>query len=97
MSCIDTRVTQLLMTVQGELPNWWLARPAWHERAACRGMGTELFFARHGAILRRAKAVCETCEVRAECLAAALPDPLVQGVWGSTNDGERRALRRGAA
>jgi WhiB family transcriptional regulator, redox-sensing transcriptional regulator len=41
-------------------------------------------------------ALCESCAVRAECLAAALADPNLLGLWGGTTGTERRALRRGA-
>ena len=44
-----------------------------------------------------AKAVCSGCPVRVECLAYALAEPQLQGVWGGTSDTERRALRRHAA
>ena len=36
--------------------------------------------------------VCEACGVRAECLAYALADDHLQGVWGRTSDQERRVL-----
>jgi WhiB family redox-sensing transcriptional regulator len=41
-----------------------------------------------------AKAVCDRCAVVAECLAHALADPRVQGVWGGTNEAERREMRK---
>jgi hypothetical protein len=40
-----------------------------------------------------ALAVCAGCDVRAECLAAALADPNLVGVWGGTTSRERRELR----
>jgi hypothetical protein len=43
-----------------------------------------------------AKAVCAACVVRGECLAYALADPDLVGVWGGTSHAERRALRRAA-
>lgn len=73
-----------------------LQRPAWHQRAACRGMGAEGFFPIRGEVMkfRQARVVCEGCEVRSECLGAALDTNERTGVWGGTSDRERRALRR---
>jgi WhiB family transcriptional regulator, redox-sensing transcriptional regulator len=69
----------------------------WVQRAACRGTGCRPFFPRGGASATAAKAVCVLCPVQAECLAYALQNPQLQGVWGGTSDAERRALRRRAA
>jgi WhiB family transcriptional regulator, redox-sensing transcriptional regulator len=44
-----------------------------------------------------AKAVCEGCEVRTECLGAVLPDQRTPGVWGGLSERQRAQLRRGAA
>jgi hypothetical protein len=41
------------------------------------------------------RAICAGCLVRAECLAAALQDPLTEGVWAGTTARERRQLRLG--
>lgn len=71
-------------------------RPAWHRQAACRGMGPDPFFPMPGESTERARAVCETCPVTAECLDEALERPAV-GVWGGTTGRGRRVLRRGAA
>ena len=42
----------------------------------------ELFFADAPADLDRAKALCMTCPIRRECLAAALEREEPWGVWG---------------
>jgi WhiB family transcriptional regulator, redox-sensing transcriptional regulator len=73
-----------------------VSRPAWHRDAACRGMGTETFFVERGQSTDAARAICARCEVRAECLDAALAVPSM-GVWGGTTGRGRRVLRRGAA
>lgn len=75
-----------------------LGRPAWQEHAACRGIGTDLFFPPHGDPNHRwkeAKKICEGCLVRAECLEFGLMDRV--GVWGGMTEKERRAerIRRG--
>ncbi|MCF6425823.1 WhiB family transcriptional regulator [Amycolatopsis tucumanensis] len=71
----------------------------WRTRAACRDEDPELFFpvsemgpgARQVA---RAKAVCASCPVRAECLAYALDSGLDNGIFGGTTEQERRSLIR---
>jgi WhiB family redox-sensing transcriptional regulator len=70
---------------------------SWVQRAACRGTGFGPYFPRGGASATPAKAVCARCPVRRECLAYALQNSQLQGVWGGTSDTERRALRRRVA
>ena len=41
----------------------------------------------------RTKAVCQRCLVWEECLALALGDELLLGIWGGTSEAERRAMR----
>jgi WhiB family redox-sensing transcriptional regulator len=71
----------------------------WRDRAACRGTDPELFFP-VGSVgpalvqLGRAKQLCASCPVRTECLEWALANDQETGVWGGTNEDERRALRR---
>lgn len=47
--------------------------------------------------LGRAKAVCATCTVTEACLAYALPDASLLGVWGGTTEAQRRRMRRSAS
>jgi len=70
---------------------------SWVQRAACRGSGSGPYFPTGGASANPAKAVCSKCPVRQECLAYALQNPQLQGVWGGTSDAERRVLRGRAA
>ncbi|WP_226361522.1 WhiB family transcriptional regulator [Pseudonocardia sp. ICBG1142] len=71
----------------------------WRERAACRGLDTELFFpadTRPEAV-EPALRVCAGCRVRRECLAEALvvEDPVRRfGVVGATTPVERYRLYR---
>ncbi|MCI4146600.1 WhiB family transcriptional regulator [Streptomyces albogriseolus] len=76
----------------------------WHEKAICAGADPDLFFpVGHGGsapvLLQadRAKAVCRRCPVREQCLAWALRHEEVDGIWGGTTEGERRAMARRAA
>jgi WhiB family redox-sensing transcriptional regulator len=66
----------------------------WQERANCLGVDPDLFFPERGASTREAKAVCGSCEVRAECLEYALDHAEKFGIWGGLSERERRRLRR---
>jgi WhiB family redox-sensing transcriptional regulator len=69
-------------------------RPSWMRRAACSGVGIDTFFADDEPTLAEARAVCDVCPVRAECLEFALADRSVTGIWAGTDDVERRRIRR---
>ena len=71
----------------------------WLERAACRDVDPEIFFPTGVGVLTarqvvRAKAVCQRCPVRAECLRWAQFHASGDGVWGGLDAEERRELRR---
>jgi WhiB family redox-sensing transcriptional regulator len=61
--------------------------------AICNDYPRALFFIARGATAPDAKVVCSGCAVRADCLAYALDDLTLQGVWGGTTERERRQLR----
>jgi WhiB family redox-sensing transcriptional regulator len=73
---------------------------AWHDHAACVGVKDVNWFpqsdkpggrsAAHLANVARAKAICAECPVKAECLEAALMEPMTYGIWGGTTAAERR-------
>ena len=75
-------------------PEWW------RTLAACRGVATDLFFPAGDvapepvAQAERAKAICQECVVREECLQFALATNQEFGVWGGTTESERRTIRR---
>src|SRR3954453_16133496 len=52
------------------------------ETLPCRLNDPELFFAEQPADVELAKSLCQTCPVRAECLAGALERREPWGVWG---------------
>lgn len=72
----------------------------WQMKAACRGPQASAFFPpshfeRKDEKARReaaAKAICETCSVRRECLEYALRIREPHGIWGGLNESERRVL-----
>lgn len=72
------------------------AREPWYEEAACASYPAEVFFPPDDGPLaaNAAKAICEACPVREECLAFALETAQAEGVWGGADAGERRRLRR---
>jgi len=67
----------------------------WRMRAACRGMAG-LFYPERGQVADSAAAIsiCSCCGVRAECLEHALDHAEMLGVWGGTNESQRKLLRR---
>jgi WhiB family transcriptional regulator, redox-sensing transcriptional regulator len=71
----------------------------WRDRAACRGMETDLFFPT-GTIgpaltdMDQAKQICRGCPARAQCLDWALENGAAFGIWGGRTEDERRTLRQ---
>jgi WhiB family redox-sensing transcriptional regulator len=66
--------------------------PAWHARAACRGVDTEVFFPTRGESTDTARAVCARCPVAGDCRTAGHHEH--HGIWGGTSERERRRARR---
>ncbi|WP_225848957.1 WhiB family transcriptional regulator [Streptomyces sp. HPF1205] len=76
----------------------------WRVRGLCLREDPDLFFPIGGvnsgmAVLQtdEAKVVCSHCPVTRQCLAWAIDVGPVEGIWGGTTEGERRAMRRSAA
>ena len=71
----------------------------WRQHAACRDTDPDLFFpiGTTGPALDQidaAKAVCNQCEAKPQCLEFALATNQEAGVWGATSEEERRKLRK---
>jgi WhiB family redox-sensing transcriptional regulator len=69
----------------------------WVSRAACGGMGTDRWFPNvlnHRAQWEPARAICNGCPVRVECLEYALAAVEREGMWGGLSPEERRRLRK---
>ena len=71
----------------------------WREEARCLGSDPDLFFPLGGtgaplAQAEAAKQVCGECTVRTLCLQFALETNQGTGIWGGTDEEERRSLRR---
>ncbi len=69
---------------------------AWQQFALCAQTDPEAFFPEKGGSTREAKAICASCEVRAECLEYALAHDERFGIWGGLSERERRRLKRRA-
>jgi len=69
-----------------------LNRPAWHRRAACRGVGPNVFFPQRGGNGREARAICARCPVTEQCLSYAMADDDTAGIWAGTSAVDRRRL-----
>lgn len=67
----------------------------WMDQARCAEVDPELFMPDRGGDPRRAKAVCNSCEVHDICLDYAL-NRTVHGIWGGLTERERLRLRRAA-
>lgn len=65
---------------------------AWATQAKCLGSKDVLFA--EGAAQRKARALCQGCPVRLQCLAEALDNRIEWGVWGGMTERERRHLLR---
>ena len=74
-----------------------LRGPAWKADALCREYPKLPWFAKSDRSAKAAKAVCGRCLVRNECLAYALADPNLDGIWGGLTRRERGQLRQNAA
>lgn len=75
----------------GDPPSRW----SWYDRAACRGMDTEMWFPESRADFMAsaaAKRICGTCDVAAECLLNALNTPEKWGIWSGIEETRRRRL-----
>jgi WhiB family redox-sensing transcriptional regulator len=69
---------------------------AWQADSLCAQTDPEAFFPEKGGSTRDAKKICQSCEVRAQCLEYALANDERFGIWGGLSERERRKLRKRA-
>ena len=61
--------------------------------ALCAQVDPALWFPEKGQGNTAAKAICHRCDIEATCLAVALADPEIDGIWGGTMHRERQTMR----
>ncbi|GGD35368.1 hypothetical protein GCM10010915_14840 [Microbacterium faecale] len=67
---------------------------SWQSDALCSQTDPEAFFPEKGGSTRDAKRICESCEVRSQCLEYALQNDERFGIWGGLSERERRRLKK---
>lgn len=77
----------------------WATEEKWMSRSACSGLNPDLFFSEEPEDEATAKALCEGCPVRMDCLEFAFRKGIEHGIFGGLKDTERRSMlkRRGRA
>lgn len=70
------------------------APPDWQARALCAQTDPDAFFPEKGGSTRQAKRICQSCEVKGECLEYALDHDERYGIWGGLSERERRKLKK---
>jgi WhiB family redox-sensing transcriptional regulator len=72
-----------------------LVRPDWWAQASCRGKPAGWFFPDKGDAVELvlARRVCGACAVKSRCLAFALAESGIDGVWAGTTPEQRRRMR----
>lgn len=66
----------------------------WYPDYGSRGPGTA---AKKAAQDAAAKAICDRCPVRRQCLQSAMERGERHGIWGGLNEDERKALKEAPA
>ena len=68
--------------------------PTWTKQARCAEVDTEIFFPDKGdrGSAESARRICNGCEVRVQCLEYALDHAEIYGIWGGTNERDRRPM-----
>lgn len=71
-----------------------LSEMRWYDRAACRGLDVELFYAEEPGSTSQALRICGSCPVREPCHETAMAEREPFGVWGGTPGRQRRRIFR---
>jgi WhiB family redox-sensing transcriptional regulator len=68
--------------------------PNWQLRAACRGLGANNWVRESGqGSAEGQRDICRCCPVRHKCLAFAMAELSLPGLWGGTDERERLAMQ----
>lgn len=65
----------------------------WREYAACHNCDPSIWFPATDSYAR-ARPICASCPVKAECLDYALRNRIEHGMWGGATERERRHMLR---
>jgi WhiB family transcriptional regulator, redox-sensing transcriptional regulator len=79
-----------------EMPGERISRPddlSWRDGGRCGEVDPEVFFPATGQHTDPARRICAGCEVRVQCLEFALGSDEAWGIWGGTDEDERRRIR----
>jgi WhiB family redox-sensing transcriptional regulator len=93
-------IPQLAEAVDFGIDTLFDAPADWRSRSLCSELpvdeATAMFFPSKGQTTKAAKALCDRCPVRPECLEFALADvdAFRFGVWGGTSSRDRRRIGR---
>lgn len=77
-----------------KVASWGLTDPDpdWMRRAVCRlHKRPDIWF--NPADAPEARSICRPCPVVAECRQWAVANPVLVGIWGDTDDDQRKQLR----
>ncbi len=66
----------------------------WWGLGACRGLEAAIFYPDDEQEAQAAKAVCDGCAVKSDCLDHALTFREKSGVWGGATERDRRRILR---
>jgi WhiB family redox-sensing transcriptional regulator len=66
----------------------------WMSDALCAEVATDMFFPEHGDKSVEARKICAACPVKTPCLAYAVAERGLEGIWGGTTASDRDAIRR---
>lgn len=64
----------------------------WIDRVACTPADEHIMFSELASKVAKAKAICASCPVAAQCLEFAINDNIEFGIFGGTTPAERKVL-----
>lgn len=64
----------------------------WIDNVACTSDQMNLFFSELKSKVAKAKAICDTCPVKNDCLQFALREDIEFGIFGGATPQERKAM-----
>ena len=64
----------------------------WQLEAKCSNDTSDLFFSVAESKINRAKAICQSCPVKSECLTFAVKEDIEFGIYGGMTREERKVL-----